>query len=97
MKNDIVVNFSDILKITTHKTVSRVEDEKEDTISKGILDSIFMGEPIPESNMPFDDSERRKKAKSNQKNRKLEVCYNDFFLFFRVVLNFLIVKNQIKV
>ena len=79
MKNDIVVNFSDILKITTHKTVSRVEDEKEDSISKGILDSIFMGEPIPESNKPFDDSERRKKAKSNQKNRKLEVCYNDHF------------------
>ena len=56
-----------------------------------------MGEPIPESNKPFDDSERRKKSKSNQKNRKLEVCNNDHFSLFRVVLNFLILKNQIKV
>lgn len=53
--------------------MSRIPEEKEpETLSVGILDSLFMAETNQESKS-FDDSERREKAKTNQKHRELEV------------------------
>lgn len=53
--------------------MSRVQEEKEpETLSVGILDSLFMAETNQESKT-FDDSERRERARINQSHRELEV------------------------
>ena len=65
--------------MTTHKTVDRDHETTEmNNLSKSILDSLFVGEATPEDK-PFDDSERRQKAKLNVKHRDLKVLFSYFF------------------
>lgn len=75
LNNEITIKFADVLKITTHKTVSRVPEEAEpETLTRGILDSLALNDLIEDPKpVTFDDSERRQRAKTAQKSRELEV------------------------
>ena len=72
-KDEVTIQFADVLKMTTHKTVDHDHETSEmNSLSKSILDSLFVADTKPEEK-PFDDSERRQQAKLNVKHRDLKV------------------------